>query len=111
MTYDTALNLVIVLAIPAVVLVSYRLFVMSRRNPTRTEGPFEYEIEPETGEIVFGDEKRVEGEPAADDIDSQGVVQDDLTVSMVDVLIPEDEELARFTEVPRRVKMHEESEA
>jgi len=111
MTYDTALNLVMVLAIPAVVLVSYRLFVISRRNSDRSEGLFVYEVEPETGEIGFADEKWIEGEVSAKHIKPQDVELDDMNISMVDVLMPEEEELARFTEVPGRDKMPEESEA
>ena len=102
MTYDTVLNLFMIVAIPAVILVSYKLFSMSRKKTSLLQdgSPFIYELDPDSGEIVFADEK-----PHGEQASSVERVQletgrDEQDISMVDVLAPEDEELARLS--PRR---------
>lgn len=87
MTYDTALNFFAVVAIPAIVFVSYKLFTMSRnkRQDTSHNNPFVYEIDPVTGEIVFGDEKK----HASTGLPEERPETEPVTAaSMVDVLSP-----------------------
>ena len=106
MTYEAALNLFMIVAIPAVILVSYKLYSMSRKNVAASADgdPLVYTVDAKTGEIVFGDETgTVDPSPREAD-------QDDQDISMVDVLAPEDTELAHISPSRGKEKILEDIE-
>lgn len=108
MTYETALSLFYVLTVPAIALLGYKLYSLSRRNAKQdlNGSPFSYEIDRSTGEIIFADESSsTVAEPFS--TEELKTKLEDSDVTMVDVLAPEDDQLA---ELASKEKILEETE-
>ncbi|MDH5445038.1 MAG: hypothetical protein OEY52_05735 [Gammaproteobacteria bacterium] len=84
MTYDTVLNLILLLAIPVIVLLCYRLVRMARlrRLDSIAGNPFFYKIDPQTGEISFGDELKNEQVSMLDVLSPDEIEEDGLPVNL-----------------------------
>ena len=108
MTYDAALNIFMVIAIPAVILFGFRLFSIYRQSTISQDerNPLAYTVDPGSGEIIFTDER-----PALDPGQNGNISGQELEIgeaSMLDVLVHgKDSASSHLVEIEHREEQEE----